>query len=78
MNRMPFVNSVQQGIHSSTVPTIVEPKAVFTWPGLLEFLTEISKFAACVFIWSSMKRTTVEEIVHYLFCGLPQPFEILK
>jgi hypothetical protein len=25
-----------------------------------------------------MKRTTVEEIVHYLFRGLPQPFEILK
>jgi hypothetical protein len=25
-----------------------------------------------------MKRTTVEEIVHYLFRGLPQPFEILR
>jgi hypothetical protein len=76
-NRMPFVNSVQQRIHSSTVPTIVGPKAVFTQPGLLEFLTTISKFTAHVFIWSSMKRTVVEEIVHYLFCGLPQPFEIL-
>jgi hypothetical protein len=24
-----------------------------------------------------MKRTTIKEIVHYLFRGLPQPFEIL-
>jgi hypothetical protein len=77
-NRMPFMNSVQQGIHSSTVPTIVGPKAVFTQPSLLEFLTTISKFATRVFIWSSMKRTTVEEIVHYLCHGLPQPFEILE
>jgi hypothetical protein len=76
-NRMLFVNSVQQGIHSSTVPTIVVPKAVFTRPGLHEFLTTISKFAAKVIIWSSMKRSTVEEIIPYLFCGLPQPFEIL-
>jgi hypothetical protein len=75
--RMLFVNSVQQRIHSSTVPTIVGPKAVFTRPSLHEFLTTISKFAARVIIWSSMKRSTVEEIVHYLFRGLPQPFEVL-
>jgi hypothetical protein len=43
-SRMPFLYNVKQGIHSSTVPTIVEPKAVFTRPSLLEFLTEISKF----------------------------------
>jgi hypothetical protein len=77
VNRMPFVNSVQQGIHSSTVPTIVGPNEVFTRPGLHEFLSEISKFAAKVIIWSSMKRSIVEEIVHYLFRGLPQPFEVL-
>jgi hypothetical protein len=29
-NMMLFMNSVQQGIHLSTVPTIVGPKAVFT------------------------------------------------
>jgi hypothetical protein len=46
-------------------------------PSLHEFLTTISKFAARVIIWSSMKRSTVEEIVHYLFRGLPQPFEVL-
>jgi hypothetical protein len=49
----------------------------FTRPSLHEFLTAISKFAARVIIWSSMKRSTVEEIVHYLFRGLPQPFEVL-
>jgi hypothetical protein len=76
-NMMPFVNSMQQGIPSSTVPTIVESKAVFTRLGLHEFLSAISKFAAKVIIWSSMKRSTVEEIVHYLFCGLPQSFEVL-
>jgi hypothetical protein len=77
-NRMPFMNSVQQGIHSSTIPTIVGKEAVFTRRGLHEFLSAISKFAAKVIIWSSMKRSTVEEIVHYLFRGLPQPFEVLE
>ena len=76
-NRMPFVNSVQQWIHLSMVPTIVGPKAVFTRSSLYEFLTTISKFATRAIIWSSMKRSTVEKIVHYLFHGLPQPFEVL-
>jgi hypothetical protein len=77
-SRMPFLYDVKQGIHSSTVPTIVGPKVVFTRPGLLEFLTEISKFAARIFIWSSMKRSTVDKIVDYLFRGLPLPFDILR
>jgi hypothetical protein len=76
-NRMPFVNSVQQRVYSSTVPTIIGPKAVFTRPGLHEFLTTISKFSARVIIWSSMKRCTIEEIFHHLFRGLPQSFEVL-
>jgi hypothetical protein len=76
-NRMPFVYDVSHGIYLSTVPTVVGPKAVFTRPGLLEFLTEISKFAARIFIWSSMKRSTVDKIVDYLFRGLPLPFDIL-
>jgi hypothetical protein len=46
-------------------------------PGLHEFLTTISEFAARVLIWSSMKRSTVEKIVRYLFIGLPVPFDIL-
>jgi hypothetical protein len=76
-SRMPFVYDERQGIHSSTVPMIVEPKADFTRLGLLEFLTEISKFAARIFIWSSMKRSTIDKIVDYLFRGLPLPFDIL-
>ena len=74
---MLFVNDVKQGIHSPTVPTIVGPKAIFTHLGLHEFLSTISKFAARILIWSSMKRSTVEKIVQYLFRGLPLPFDIL-
>jgi hypothetical protein len=76
---MLFVNdeSYKQGIHSPTVPTIVGPKAVFTRPSLHEFFTTISKFATRVLIWSSMKRSTVEKIVQYLFHSLPLPFDIL-
>ena len=77
MNRMPFVNYLPQRIHSSTVPTIVGLKAIFTWPGLHEFFTAISKFATRVIIWSSMKRSIIKEIVHYFFRGLLQPFEVL-
>jgi hypothetical protein len=76
-SRMPFLYDVKQGIHSSMVPTIVGPKAVFMRPGLLEFLIEISKFAARIINWSSMKRSTVDKIVDYLFRGLPLPFDIL-
>jgi hypothetical protein len=63
-NKMPFVNDVKQGIHSSIIPTIVGPKAIFTCLRLLKFFTAIN-------------RTTVEEIVDYLFRGLPLPYEIL-
>jgi hypothetical protein len=72
-----FVNDIKQGIHSPTVPTIIEPKAVFMHPGLHEVFTTISEFATCVLIWSSMKRSTMEKIVQYLFCGLALPFDIL-
>ena len=76
-NRMPFMNSVHQGIHSSMALTIIGPKAIFMQLGLLDFFITINKFAARIIIWSSMKRSTVEEIVHYFFCGLLQPFEVL-
>jgi hypothetical protein len=77
-NRMSFMNDVKQGTSLSTVSTIIGPKAVFTSAGLLELLTAINKFATRVFIWSSMKRSTVEEIIDYLFHGLPLPYEILQ
>jgi hypothetical protein len=75
---MLFMNDVKQGIHSPTIPTIIGPKAVFTRPGLHEFFTMISEFAACVLIWSSMKRSTMEKIVQYLFRKLPLLFDILR
>ena len=77
MSKPPCVYDVEHGIHSSTVPTVVGPKAVYARPGLLNFLTEISKFAARIVIWSSMKKSTVQKIVEYLFRGLPLPFDIL-
>ena len=67
MSKMPFVYDVKHEIHLSKVPTIVGPKAAYTRPGLLKFLIEISKFAARIFIWSSIKRFTVHKIVEYLF-----------
>ena len=60
------------------VPTIVGMKAIFTRHGLHEFFTMISKFATSVFIWSSMKRSTMKKIVQYLFRSLPLPFDILR
>ena len=59
MSKMPFVYDVEYGIHSSTVPTIVGPKVVYTCLGLLKFLTEISMFAARIVIWNSIKKSTV-------------------
>lgn len=41
------------------------------------FIT-ISKFITCVFIWDSMKRSTVEELIDYLFHGLLLSFEIFR
>ena len=76
-SKMPFVYDIEHGIHLSTIPMIVGPKAVYTHPGLLKFLTKISKFIARIVIWSPMKRSTVQKIVDYLFCGLPLPFDIL-
>jgi hypothetical protein len=49
-SKMPFVNDVREGIHSSTISTILEPKVVFTHLGLLGISTVISKFATRVFI----------------------------
>ena len=77
MSRMPFVYDVKHGIHSSTVPTIVGPKAILTRPGLLKFLTEISKFAACIFIWSSMKKSIVLENCRVSLSRFAMPFDIL-
>jgi hypothetical protein len=64
-------------LFSSTVPMIVGPKGVYTPPGLAQFLVRIREITAHIIIWNFMKRSTVEDVVKYLFNGLPQPFEIL-
>ena len=61
-----------------TVSTIVKPKVVFIHPGLLEFFIAINEFIVHVLIWSSIKRSTMEKIVEYLFCSLPLLFDILR
>jgi hypothetical protein len=64
-------------LFSSSVPTIVGPKGVYTRPGLSEFLAAVKEVTACIVVWSSMKRSTIEGVVKFLFNGLPQPFETL-
>jgi hypothetical protein len=59
------------------VSIVIGTKGVFTSLNLFEFLTVIKNFAAHVVIWSSMKRSIVEEIVDYIFHRLPRPFDIL-
>ena len=44
---------------------------VFSHPRLRDFLVAISSVAAHVIIWSSMKKSTVDQIVLYLFDGMP-------
>ena len=67
-----------QHSYSSHIPTLVGPKGVYCRPRILDFLHFIGTFAACILIWSSMKTSTVELIVHYLFHGLPPSFGILE
>lgn len=71
------VNDVRENIFSSTVPTVIGPKGVFTRPGLREFLAEVSDVVDRVVIWSSMKRSTVELIASFLFTDIRAPFDIL-
>ena len=62
--------------HSATILAIVGPKAMYVWPGCSAFLVELQKIAF-ILVWSSMKKTTVEEIYKYLFCGGQMPVYIL-
>ena len=66
-----------QHVYSSWIPTLVSPKGVYCGPCVREFLYFISGFAARVVVWSSMKRSTVGLIAHFLFHDLPSPFAIL-
>ena len=64
-------------MYSSRVPTLIGPKGVYCRPCVREFLRLLSNFAAHIVIWSSMKRTTVEQVARYLFHDLPPPFAVL-
>ena len=65
-----------RGRHSSTVPSIVGPKAVFVRPSCLRFLENLSRFAD-ISVWSSMKLSTVKEVCKHIFGDLCPPINIL-
>jgi hypothetical protein len=71
------VNHVGMHLFSSSHPTVVGPKAVYTRPRLAEFLAMVAEVADHVFVWSSMRRSTVELIAGFLFYGAKQPYEIM-
>ena len=66
-----------QHVYSSQISTLVGSKGVYCRPCVCEFLRFISGFAARVVVWSSMKRSTVMLIAHFLFHDLPSPYAIL-
>ena len=58
---------------SATEPTLIGPKAVWMRPNCSNFLTELGCFAI-VSVWSSMKKSTTDQIAQYLFRDIPSPF----
>ena len=59
-------------VYSSTVPTIVGSKGVYTRLGVREFLGNLSQFANIV-IWLSMLDDTARQVCTWLFDELPPP-----
>ena len=66
-----------QHIHSLQISILDSLNGVYCHPCVCKFLRFISNFAARIVIWSSMKRTTIEQVVCYLFHDLPPFFAIL-
>ena len=62
--------------HSATIPALVRPKLVFVRPQCKQFLYELDQIAF-VSVWSSMKKSTVEEVWNYLFQDIGKPFLVL-
>jgi hypothetical protein len=63
--------------HSSTVPFLVGPKAVYIRPSCKRFLRELGNVAD-ITIWSSMRVSTIKSVCNLLFEGLPvKPLNIL-
>ena len=71
------VNRVGSHVFSSLIPTLLGPKHVYTHPRLADFLAVIAEVTDRVFVWSSMRRSTVELIASFLFEGVKEPFEIM-
>ena len=67
----------EDNVLSPTTPTMVGPKGVFARQNVNNFLHEVSQFAQKIVIWSSMKKSTAEDVVNYLFHHLQSPFDIL-
>lgn len=68
MSKHQVYNDISQP-HSSVLPVVVGPKAVYVRPHCREFLYELELFAY-VSIWSSMAAPTTKLITEYLFRGL--------
>ena len=62
--------------HSATIPALVGPKLVFVRPQCKQFLHELDQIAF-VSVWSSMKKSTVQEVCNYLFQDTGKPFLVL-
>ena len=68
--------NLESNPHSSSVPTKIDPKAVYVRPLYSAFLRAVSDFAD-ITIWSSMRKPTTWQICEYLFRGLQMPLYIL-
>ena len=71
------MNPADSHVFSSSIPTLVGPKHVYSRPRLADFLAVVAEVADRVLVWSSMRRSTVELIAGFLFEGIKQPFEIM-
>ncbi len=62
--------------HSAAMAAVVGPKAIYVRPNCSTFLVELEKIAV-VSVWSSMKKSTIDDICEYLFRHGQMPFLVL-
>ena len=62
--------------HSTTMAVVVGSKVVYVRPSCSEFLKELEKIAV-ISLWSSMKKSTMDEVRAYLFWEGSLPFVVL-
>ena len=68
---------MRQASYCCKFPAFVGPKAVYTRPEVRAFLAEIRNITNSIVVWSSMKKSTVDEIAKYLFSDMSSPNLIL-